>query len=160
MEISAAALLITAFLVYILLGVGFYEAVTGGFILIGRICARRLGLLLDPHISGQFAPFTFRIDARKARRVYLAGTFNEWLRAKSPTSRIIPDPGYQLRQAKDGIWEISLCNLMPGASYEYAFIVDYGMGYFQWTNDPKAIDFGPWGFSRIAISGANTDLTA
>lgn len=66
MDVSTVALIITAFLVYILIGIGFYEAVTGGVMLVSRICARHLGLLSDPHISGPFVPFTFRINAGKA----------------------------------------------------------------------------------------------
>jgi 1,4-alpha-glucan branching enzyme len=60
-----------------------------------------------------------RLHAPQAKRVNLAGTFNNWDIRKTPAKRI-----------NDGTW-IAKLSLKPGR-YEYKFIVDG-----NWINDPN-----------------------
>jgi hypothetical protein len=81
----------------------------------------------------------FRLEARGASRVTLAGSFTGW------------QPTYELRETEHGTWSI-LVPLRPGV-HDYAFIVD-GQ---EWVADPHAlhIDDGFGGVnSRIALPSA------
>ena len=133
MNVSAiiVSFIISGLIVTILIRMGFYEWLTSLFIYIYRNLLRWSGLISDPGKSGPFPPITFRIRAYSTKCVYLPGSFNEWLRASSPGSRITPDPAYRLYRNEDDTWEITLYDLMPGTHHEYAFAIDYGMGYFQ-----------------------------
>jgi 1,4-alpha-glucan branching enzyme len=61
---------------------------------------------------------TFKLDAPRAREVYVAGTFNDW------TTR-------PLKKQKNGQWS-TFVNLAPG-TYEYRFVIDG-----EWCEDPAA----------------------
>lgn len=61
----------------------------------------------------------FTFNAPSAKKVAIAGTFNNWNAAADPMKRAI-----------DGDWQISL-SLKPG-KYEYKYIVDG-----NWANDPS-----------------------
>jgi hypothetical protein len=81
----------------------------------------------------------FRLEARGASRVTLAGSFTGW------------QPTYELRENEHGTWSI-LVPLRPGI-HDYAFIVDGR----EWVADPHAlhIDDGFGGVnSRIALPSA------
>jgi len=62
---------------------------------------------------------TFMLSAPDARKVTLAGTFNDWSSESAP-----------LKRGKDNIWKRQVA-LRPGR-YEYKFIVDG-----DWWNDPN-----------------------
>lgn len=113
---------------------------------------RHTRFISDPRQPGPYPPVTFTVRVCHAKRVYIAGSFNEWLRTSFPGARITHDPAYKLYRKEDDTWEITLYDLMPKTKYEYAFAVDYGMGYFQWIKDPRAKECGYWGFSEILIS--------
>jgi hypothetical protein len=81
----------------------------------------------------------FRLEARGATQVALAGSFTGW------------QPEYQLRETAPGTWSI-LLPLGPGI-HDYAFVVDGR----EWVADPHAlrIDDGFGGSnSRIALPAA------
>jgi 1,4-alpha-glucan branching enzyme len=67
--------------------------------------------------------FTFRASA--AKKVYLAGTFNDWNTKSMP-----------MKKSKDGTWRIML-KLSPGR-YEYKYFVD-GM----WAQDVPSTESTP-----------------
>lgn len=65
----------------------------------------------------------FSLHAPQARRVSLAGDFNDW------------DPiSYSMKKDNKGAWKISI-NLFPG-TYQYRFFVDG-----EWQNDPSCSSF-------------------
>ena len=61
---------------------------------------------------------TFKLEAPKAKAVFLAGTFNDW----DPQAR-------SMRCGKNGVWS-TWTALEPG-TYEYLFVVDG-----EWCEDP------------------------
>jgi len=63
---------------------------------------------------------TFAIEAPKANKVMLAGSFNNWNHTNAPLKRV----------NKEGLWTKNMA-LNPGR-YEYKFIVDG-----SWINDPR-----------------------
>ncbi|MFA5410355.1 MAG: isoamylase early set domain-containing protein [Candidatus Omnitrophota bacterium] len=64
-------------------------------------------------------PVLFKLDAPQAKRVSLAGNFNNWNIKSHPAKK----------DAK-GSWSLKL-NLKPGR-YEYKFFIDG-----NWVNDPR-----------------------
>jgi len=62
---------------------------------------------------------TFSITLSDAKKVYLAGTFNNWNPKKHP-----------MHQKENGTWEKNV--MIPPGMYEYKFLVDG-----QWENDPQ-----------------------
>jgi 5'-AMP-activated protein kinase regulatory beta subunit len=64
----------------------------------------------------------FSCQAGDAKRVYLAGTFNDW----NPEATAMEEAG-------DGVWKLRL-KLKPGR-YEYKFVVDG-----KWCCDPSRDD--------------------
>ena len=60
----------------------------------------------------------FAFDAHAARKVYLAGDFNDW-----------SETAYPMKKNADGTWRRSVL-LVPG-QYEYKFLVDN-----DWRVDP------------------------
>ena len=78
----------------------------------------------------------FRLDAKDAQNVALAGSFTDW------------QPAYAMQRAADGVWTVVL-PITPGV-HDYAFVVD-GQ---RWVPDPYApeIDDGFGGHnSRITL---------
>jgi hypothetical protein len=77
----------------------------------------------------------FRLDARDAQNVALAGSFSDW------------QPSYPMQRASDGVWTIVL-PITPGV-HDYSFVVDGD----RWVPDPYApgIDDG--------FGGVNSRLT-
>lgn len=68
----------------------------------------------------------------KAEKVYVAGTFNNWLNASEGKVETI-DPQYVMQdEDKDGVWEVVI-KLSPG-SYQYKFVVDDDT---NWIIDPE-----------------------
>ncbi|MBL9214987.1 MAG: isoamylase early set domain-containing protein [Opitutaceae bacterium] len=67
----------------------------------------------------------FGLEAPAARRVSLAGTFNDWNVEAHP-----------LAHQADGVWLAEL-ELPPGR-YEYRYFVDG-----QWCDDPQAVELVP-----------------
>ena len=74
----------------------------------------------------------FSLLAPEAKRVFIAGSFNQWNLSSHP-----------LKKDKQGVWKISLA-LDPG-QYEYRFYVDG-----EWKNDPHCSSFveNPFGTSN------------
>jgi 1,4-alpha-glucan branching enzyme len=66
------------------------------------------------------ASVTFAIEAPKANKVMLAGSFNNWDHTSMPLKRT----------NKEGLWAKDMV-LNPG-KYEYKFVVDG-----NWINDPR-----------------------
>lgn len=66
----------------------------------------------------------FRLHAREARRVSIAGDFNQWNTSSHP-----------LIKAEKGIWQIEL--YLEAGEYEYKFVVDE-----EWKIDPECTIFG------------------
>ena len=64
----------------------------------------------------------FVLYAPTARRVAVAGTFNQWDQNASPLARV----------GGGGVWAITLA--LPQGHHQYAFVVDGG----QWVPDPAA----------------------
>lgn len=64
---------------------------------------------------------TFSIEAPKANKVMLAGSFNKWDHTSIPLKRA----------NKEGVWTREMV-LNPGR-YEYKFVVDG-----NWINDPRS----------------------
>jgi 1,4-alpha-glucan branching enzyme len=62
---------------------------------------------------------TFILEASEAKKVFLAGDFNDWSPEKHP-----------MRKDDNGTWKKRLI-LFPG-NYEYKFLVDG-----QWKEDPR-----------------------
>lgn len=77
----------------------------------------------------------FCFFAPQAKKVYLAGTFNNWNTESHPMTK-----------DKEGYWRISL-ELPPGR-YEYKFFVDG-----NWYNDPNAKEIvnNVWGSENSVI---------
>ena len=65
---------------------------------------------------------SFKCEASEAKRVHVAGDFNQWSETSHP-----------MKLDDDGIW--SKVMMLPLGSYQYKFIVD-GI----WLNDPKNED--------------------
>lgn len=77
--------------------------------------------LLPEHSSGsEFHVVHLRLFKEGARKVCVAGTFNDWNPQRAP-----------LQRNPEGEWEIAL-SLAPG-DYEYRFVVDD-----EWMDDPLA----------------------
>jgi len=76
---------------------------------------------------------TFRLKAPKAKRVFLAGDFNQW----NPS--VLP-----LNKGSKGVWETLLP--LPAGKYDYLFQVD-GV----WTPDPEAPRTGTYGSLRTCV---------
>lgn len=73
----------------------------------------------------------FEYYAPQAKKVELAGTFNDWNSSKTP-----------LKKDKEGKWKVSLT--LPPGRYEYRYFVD-GV----WQNDQRPVEcvpnpFGTW----------------
>lgn len=73
----------------------------------------------------------FEYYAPHARRVHVAGTFNDWNPQASP-----------LKREPDGKWKVGLA--LPPGRYEYRYLVD-GV----WENDQRPVEcvpnaFGSW----------------
>jgi hypothetical protein len=73
----------------------------------------------------------FKLNAKGARRVALAGSFNDW----SPSRTVLRPAG------EDGVF-VGVLSLPPGL-HEYMFVVDG-----QWVTDPSAEERRPDGFGR------------
>ena len=67
---------------------------------------------------------TFTLRADSGKKVFLAGTFNNW------------DPAAKPMNEKKGVYSVSL-RLEPG-KYEYKFVVDG-----TWCADPECLDCVP-----------------
>ena len=67
----------------------------------------------------------FAVNAPWAKRVFVAGSFNEWDPKTTP-----------LEERSAGRWETTLS--LPPGRYEYKFVVDG-----QWTHDPTALQNVP-----------------
>lgn len=61
----------------------------------------------------------------KARKVFIAGSFNDWNPAATP-----------MANSGDGRWVKEL--VLPSGRYEYRFVVDD-----EWIDDPNAKEFAP-----------------
>lgn len=61
----------------------------------------------------------FKIEAKSAKEVYIAGDFNNWNTSS-----------HKLKKDKKGIWSIKIS--LPKGKYEYKFIVDG-----NWLPDPN-----------------------
>lgn len=85
--------------------------------------------------SAQAIFVQFRLDAKDASEVALAGSFSDW------------KPAYPMRRASDGVWTLVL-PVSPGV-HDYAFVVDGE----RWVSDPYApeVDDG--------FGGVNSRLT-
>ena len=77
----------------------------------------------------------FRLDAKDARQVSIAGSFTDW------------QPTYPMQRTADGVWTV-LLPIVPGV-HDYAFVVDGE----RWVPDPYApgVDDG--------FGGVNSRLT-
>ena len=72
--------------------------------------------------AGDSVYVRFVLYAPTARRVAVAGTFNQWDQNASPLARV----------GGGGVWAITLA--LPQGHHQYAFVVDGG----QWVPDPAA----------------------
>jgi hypothetical protein len=127
------------------------------FALTGLCAAASLALLAAPSVDGSTSDgattgaaeqpvpsvyVQFRLDARGASRVALAGSFTDWTAE------------YEMRETTPGTWSI-LLPLPPGV-HDYAFLVDGS----EWVADPHALQIED-GFgganSRIALPSLATD---
>ncbi len=80
------------------------------------------------------APVEFRFYYPKAKRVSLAGTFNDW-----QTNKLLA------KKDLNGNWTVKV-NLKPGR-YEYKFFVDG-----SWINDPKSnAVYNPFGTQNSVV---------
>jgi 1,4-alpha-glucan branching enzyme len=70
-------------------------------------------------------PMVFRLNAPQAKRVSVAGNFNNWNMRSHPAKKDL-----------SGNWSVKL-NLRPGR-YEYKFFVDG-----QWVTDPNCKTYVP-----------------
>lgn len=92
----------------------------------GLLAAALVAALLLPGAVGREASaaprvyVAFRLDARGASRVELAGDFTAW------------KPAYALHESKPGVWSV-VVPLEPGV-HDYAFVVDGE----RWMPDPLA----------------------
>lgn len=85
---------------------------------------------LGPQIGGGQVRFNFK-PSYKAKKIYLAGSFNGW----DPS-----DSDYLLKDEDgDGIWSITIP--LGAGSYQYKFVADG-----QWTKDPSSPKAAPDGF--------------
>lgn len=62
---------------------------------------------------------TFKLEAKSAKEVYIAGSFNNWNTLS-----------HKLKKDKKGIWSIKIS--LPKGKHEYKFIVDG-----EWLTDPN-----------------------
>ncbi len=141
---------LSGLLISILLRLGFYESLTGRVISLLQPFLMWLGNVRDP-AEGPFESVVFRLRIQHARRVYLAGTFDEWLRASHIGGRITVDPRFALKKTSADVWEIVIRTLPPSSRHEYAFVVDFGTGYWQWLADPECSQRGHFGFSEVVV---------
>lgn len=155
--VALVALGFSGLVASIIVRLGFYDSLTGSVIAVLQPLFFRVSILKDPRSKGPFAPVPFCVKVEGAARVYLAGTFNEWLRANHIGGRITADQGFRLRECPPGVWQISLRILPPGSRLEYAFVADFGTGYWQWLADPKCESQGPHsGFSEATVGTDGT----
>jgi hypothetical protein len=96
-------------------------------------------------------------------RVFLAGSFNGWLRGTDvaypqsgpplPEGVIKPDPKWEF-QLSANVWNIAV-NLKPkGKPYEYKVVVDEGDGFLQWFTDPRNPRVGRYDNSLVTVRKA------
>jgi len=85
----------------------------------------------------------FTLLAQKAKKVYLAGDFNNWDVKSHP-----------LKRNSNGTWKAKI-ELMPG-SYEYRFMVDG-----EWMNDPNCTSTvsNPFGSENSSITVLDVVIT-
>ena len=74
---------------------------------------------INPEQNKKRRSLTFLLEASEAKKVFLAGDFNNWDPERHP-----------MRKDENGTWKKRLI-LFPG-NYEYKFLVDG-----QWTEDPR-----------------------
>jgi 1,4-alpha-glucan branching enzyme len=98
------------------------------------------GFLVSPSLQADGVTFTYYDPDRRAARVALVGSFNNW------------DPrGYELRAnlfapPSAGLWQITIPS-PPSGKYRYKFLVDDG-----WIDDPEnpeRLEDGYGGFASI-----------
>lgn len=142
-------------LVAIFVRLGVYASLTSWVIwFLQQLFLLKIGMVRDP-AKGPFQSVVFRLRVEHARRVCLAGTFNEWLRASHIGGRIIADPRFALKKASADVWEITIRTLPPSSRHEYAFVLDFGTGYWQWLADPECKGRGHCGFSEVVVGEAS-----
>jgi 1,4-alpha-glucan branching enzyme len=94
--------------------------------MVRAIVKKKIGKVVSKVIRAK--PTTFKLFAPQARKVCLAGSFNNWntdlLTAKKDVR---------------GNWQVKI-SLKPG-KYEYKFFVDG-----SWLNDPSCTSYAPNGF--------------
>jgi len=76
-----------------------------------------------PRISKSSKATEFKLFAPQAKKVYVAGSFNNWSMTSLPA-----------KKDSKGNWSLKM-SLKPGR-YEYKFIIDG-----TWVNDPKCSQF-------------------
>jgi 1,4-alpha-glucan branching enzyme len=77
------------------------------------------------------AKIQFAFTAPEAKKVSLAGVFNNWDTLANP-----------MKKDKKGVWEVTV-NLKPGR-YEYRFFVDE-----KWEKDPSCTECAPNDFGSM-----------
>lgn len=79
--------------------------------------------------------FTFTFAAPSARRVYLAGNFNQWARNINGSPK---DPAAVMTREADGTWSAVVTNLPEITRYK--FVIEDEQGKFDWRADPRTPD--------------------
>lgn len=86
-------------------------------------------------IDASPSSFRFTIAAPAARRVYLAGNFNQWARNINGTPK---DPAAVMTREPDGTWSAVVTDLPEITRYK--FVVEDEQGKFDWRADPRTPD--------------------
>lgn len=97
----------------------------------------------------------FRYKAPAARKVNLAGEFNNWVGTVG-TGRVDPNIDPMSDPDGDGIWEISL--RLPPGRYQYKFLIDQ----IDWQEDPgnpETTDDNFGGKNSILVVPSDVDYT-
>jgi 1,4-alpha-glucan branching enzyme len=89
-----------------------------------------------PQMTGAQHEVEFTFSAPKAKKVSIAGKFNEWNTSSTP-----------MKKSKDGTWSIKI-KLSPG-QYEYKYFVDGA-----WASDQLCSELvsNPFGTNNCVIS--------
>jgi len=92
--------------------------------------------IIRPQMTGATHEVEFTFRAPEAKKVFIAGKFNDW------NTRSMP-----MKKSKDGTWRIKL-NLSPG-KYEYKYFVDGA-----WASDLSCSELvpNPFGTENCVIS--------